>query len=150
MVICQGNQRRPLAARSTGRVRQPLPPPRDLSQAATKIWKQITGSRPADWFDEGSAPLLRRLCRSAVSVEKLHDAYDKLDPTSAKAADILKQIAVLNASVAGLSQKLRLSVQSVIGWDAIGRRTERGGGDDDDGLLGGFASRQDKGRPWQQ
>jgi hypothetical protein len=73
----------------------------------------------------------------------LHDVYDATDPASSKAADLVKQIATLNASVAGLSQKLRLTVQNKIGWDAVGDRTERvvidPADDPDDGLLGGYA-----------
>jgi hypothetical protein len=90
----------------------PPAPPRDLSPAAAKLWRQITASRPSDWFDGGSLPLLHRLCRTVISVERLHDAYDATDPTSSKAADLVKQIAALNASVAGMSQKLRIPLKN--------------------------------------
>jgi hypothetical protein len=121
---------------------KPPEPPADLNPDAARIWRLIASSRPADWFDHGSLPLLRRLCRTAVSVERLHDAYDALDPTSSKAAELAKQITAMNASVAGLSQKLRLSVQNAIVWDS-GKRTERAGLGNSplrkSRLLGGFA-----------
>jgi hypothetical protein len=59
----------------------PIPPrpPGDLSPPAKKAWRTLIGSRPSDFWTEGAKLALRRLCRTAVTAEKIHDRLDSVE-----------------------------------------------------------------------
>jgi hypothetical protein len=101
---------------------KPPSPPRDLDCAAAKLWRAITGDRPADWFTPATLRLLQRFCRTAVYVERLHDALDS-EPVGGEAAvRVFKQVLAGNASLGILAAKMRLSTQAAID----GRSTKAG------------------------
>jgi len=50
-------------------LRQRLEPPPELTPDQAETWRAVVASRPADWFDTGSAPLLAAYCVS-VSVQR--------------------------------------------------------------------------------
>jgi hypothetical protein len=47
------------------------PPPDDLDPAEQAHWLAITGALPWDWFNSGSAPLLKQLCRHIFNADEL-------------------------------------------------------------------------------
>jgi hypothetical protein len=53
-----------------GAERRP-PPPDDLAPEEQAHWLAITGALPVDWFNSGSAPLLKQLCRHIHSADEL-------------------------------------------------------------------------------
>jgi hypothetical protein len=124
----------------------PPSPPKDLSPAAQKIWRKLANSRPGDWLDPAAQEMLRRLCRTLVSADQVHDQLDAAAGTP-KAAELIKQLAQLNSSVKAMMVALRLTPQTTIDRHG-GQRTERGHGDfdDEDGLLGGAAIWEGKNR----
>jgi len=61
----------------TLRVRLPAPTELTPDQAAT--WRAVVASRPVDWFDAGSAPLLVAYCRAVDAQRALAVAIDAFD-----------------------------------------------------------------------
>lgn len=97
------------------------PPPKGLCAAARRIWCEIVAERPADWFDAGSAPLLRLYCTLSVYCERLEPLVAEGDPAAAK------ELRKTSGTLTTLATKLRLSVQAVVRRDA-GKLNERGPG----------------------
>src|SRR6478752_979557 len=52
---------------------QRLAPSEGLTEAEKAVWLETTMTKPADWFREDSAPLLREYCRSVVMCDQLAD-----------------------------------------------------------------------------
>src|SRR5262245_16984573 len=48
-----------------------LEPPVTLALEATKIWHEIVGRLPAEWFSADNAPLLEQLCNHTVFARRL-------------------------------------------------------------------------------
>jgi hypothetical protein len=119
------------------------PPPRDLSREAARLWRNIAGSRPIGWFTPATLRLLRRYCRTALTIETLHDALDDAVIGSDEHALIFKQVIAGNASLGILAAKMRLSTQAEIG-PRSGQLNESGMPDDP--LLGGRAVVRFQGR----
>jgi hypothetical protein len=93
------------------------PAPDVLSERQAELWRQITRSKPADWWDAGSLPVLRALVCHIDTCElvQLHFAAVG-SPGDPDALDRLERLARLrereSKSVASLSTKLRLTQQS--------------------------------------
>jgi hypothetical protein len=84
-------------------------PPAHLDASAKRLWRQITHSRPPDFFAPGASHLLEAF----VETVTMHRFYMRLwekDPTN---LDHLKSIVALNNSLSQLSVKLRISNSSV-------------------------------------
>jgi phage terminase small subunit len=62
-------------------LRRRLSPPADLTDEQAAIWRAVVASRPVDWFDAGSAPLLVAYCRTADVHRVLAAAMDLLGNT---------------------------------------------------------------------
>jgi hypothetical protein len=100
-------------------------PPEDLSDDARKLWAKVLASKSADWFDDGSLPILAQYCDLLAEHTKLvrePNALNQLKPV-----DILDRTALSNARIrinkliidhmqasATRAVKLRLSVQNTI------------------------------------
>ncbi len=49
-------------------------PPGDLNEAQARTWREVVGTRPADWFRPDSYPLLASYCRhvwQAAEIDRL-------------------------------------------------------------------------------
>jgi hypothetical protein len=88
---------------------KPLEPPADMDAAVKRVWRVIASSRPPDFFNAGSAPLLEAYCETIVMLRFYRTMWrdDRTNP------DYLKAIVALNSSLAQLSTKLRLSISSI-------------------------------------
>lgn len=113
--------------------RKALVPPADLTETQAAIWRSVLASRPADWFDAGSAPLLAAYARAVDAQATLGRAIDALDPkslTTAEGSAIYRRLTVLAEKQAGLAIKLatamRLSQQSRRSADAASTAARRG------------------------
>jgi hypothetical protein len=115
---------------------KPPAAPRDLDATAARLWRAIAADRPVDWWTPASLRLLRRLCRTSVYAERLHDALDAAPIGSELAGALFKQVLAANASIGVMAAKLRLTVQNQIDRRS-GQITERGVSNDP--LLGGRA-----------
>jgi len=100
-------------------------PPRDLTGPGKAYWSQLITTKPADHWTGAAPILLDRLCRSLVAVDYVQKLLDA-DPSGPNAMQLVKAIVALNASCAGLAQKLRLTPQTIIGPRETGRNAETG------------------------
>ena len=123
---------------------KPPSPPLELDRPSRQLWKQIAAWVPSDWWNPATLRLLRRYVRTAVYCERVADALDAAELGSAKAISLGKQVIAMNSSLGILAQKMRLSTQVTMSARSTGRMSERGV---DDGLIGGYAIRNDGPRP---
>lgn len=94
-----------------------LAPPRDLTEAERVMWLEVVESKPADWFDRDSAPVLKEYVRAAVTCDQLAAAVN-----TALSSDDLTEVAMAGKLLlardrearrcASLATKLRLTQQS--------------------------------------
>ena len=105
-------------------------PPRGLTGRAKGLWLEIVRSKPIDWFDPGSFPLLRQYCVLAAYAEEVGtrlrvvprggpavaggEPVEPVDPAALAAARsaAVKELREVAATCTSLATKLRLSVQS--------------------------------------
>lgn len=48
-----------------------IEPPSDLTDAQAAVWRAVVSTKPPEWFDADSAPLLAEYCRAAVLCDLL-------------------------------------------------------------------------------
>jgi hypothetical protein len=60
------------------------PPPPELTPEQAEVWRQVVASRPADWFDDGSASILAAHCRHVVAAQMLAAEIDRFTPADLK------------------------------------------------------------------
>jgi hypothetical protein len=116
---------------------QPPQPPRDLKGVAQTYWEQLVTAKPPDHWNGGALLLLERLCRTAATAAYVQRRFER-DPASDEALRLMQLLCNLNASVAGLAVKLRLTPQTTISPRSTGRNAEVGA--PVDVLLGGRTS----------
>jgi hypothetical protein len=88
---------------------KPLEPPPDMEASAKRIWRIIAASRPPDYFNAGSAPLLEAYVEAIV----MHRFYTGMWRHDRGNPDYLKAITACNASLSMLATKLRLAITSI-------------------------------------
>jgi hypothetical protein len=108
------------------------PPPPELDAREAKIWREITGRLPAEWFTADNAPLLKELCRHIRHADDLSDdvtvararinqflAEPKRDPFKKLLLEATQEYLTLlrahgfqSERIGNLSTKLRLTNQS--------------------------------------
>ena len=93
----------------------PYPPPDDLSEQEQALWRDVVATKPADWFDDDSAPLLKEYVR-AVTVCDLLDARVKEAMAEGEPVDDVKRLLDMRDKEARrmvtMATKLRLTQQS--------------------------------------
>jgi hypothetical protein len=87
-----------------GRGGRPPPPPR-LSKAERQIWLDVVASRPPNYFDAGTWPLLEAFCLHSVVTDGLA-AEVRSDQNNKRLRDEHRK---QSAMVAMLATKLRLA-----------------------------------------
>jgi hypothetical protein len=94
----------------------PPEPSRRLDADGRKLWREITASKPADWFDSGSFPLLESYCELTLHARAIARKLKRLRKTGAwdEAQKWEKRLRVVVDGQVMLSTKLRLSVQGLI------------------------------------
>jgi hypothetical protein len=88
-------------------------PPPGLSRKERELWRRIVDSKPAEWFDSGSAPLLREYVRSVAVCDAL--AGMVAGAMKGPAADLKAALDLRDKEarrLASLATKLRLTQQS--------------------------------------
>jgi hypothetical protein len=96
-------------------VRRPAPP-EELNSEAAAVWRGIVEDMPADWFSEGSRPLLVQYCRHVVASRRIAEliATIEIDPEF----DVREYQRAMtmqdrcSASIGLLAVKMRLAQQS--------------------------------------
>src|SRR5437667_12281908 len=69
-----------IAIKPVATLRTRLPVPAGLTPAQAATWRAVVASRPVDWFDGGSAPLLVQYCRCVAVQDALAAAINDFDP----------------------------------------------------------------------
>jgi hypothetical protein len=95
--------------------RAPDPPGR-LGAEGKTLWREISASKPPDWFDAGSLPLLESYCDLTIHARAIARKLKRLRKAGAW-DEMLAFERRLRAVVDGqsmLATKLRLSVQGLI------------------------------------
>jgi phage terminase small subunit len=110
-------------------------PPRHLSAAAKRLWREIVEDRPVDYFRPGSYEALEQFCEYTIQLRGTLKVLRRA--SSEDYPRVLRSAARLSAVLAPLARRLRLSVQASSRYDAS-KTGERGDGARDR-LLGGAA-----------
>jgi hypothetical protein len=87
-----------------------LDPPEDFPLAESAFWKAVVATKPVDWFDDDSAPLLAEYCRAKVMCDKLAGKIDLAEGQELK--DLLRLRDMEAKRLSSLGVKLRLTQQS--------------------------------------
>jgi hypothetical protein len=96
-----------------------LAPPADLSADEANVWARVAATKPGDWWDAGSVPLLAQYCRATVQAELVAGLVASVgkamltDPDELGRYKELRKIqAALTGEIATLARSMRLTQQS--------------------------------------
>lgn len=95
-----------------GRAR--LEAPDDLTEEQSALWRAVADSKPVDWFDQDSAPLLKEYVRAAVASDWLEEQVRlAMAGDDVSALDKTMRLRDMESKrVSSLGTKLRLTPQS--------------------------------------
>lgn len=95
------------------------PAPDILSAAESELWRQIVNTKPSDWFDAASIPLLTEYCRLKTSVDILNEQLAKAEQTISESGafpdgykDAVGILDKKQGRMAQLAMKMRLTQQA--------------------------------------
>lgn len=96
-----------------------LEPPADLSEEQALVWVSVVATKPIEWWDAGSTPLLAQYCRATVESVRVGEMVDAVsrrlvhgDNCLGDYKELRKIQAGLSAELTSLATKMRLSQQS--------------------------------------
>src|ERR1051325_11493016 len=124
---------------------RPARPPKTLTPAARRIWRDITGARPPDWFDAGQLGLLALHVEMRARATEVAAELARVAVDSPEFGRLARNLKVLDDALATGARQLRLTVVATIDRKS-GQLDERGIGRGND-LIGGDAGRS--GRHWR-
>ena len=91
----------------------PIGVPDGLSPAEAALWREVVDSKPADWFGDDSAPVLKEYVRAAVMCDRLAEEIETALAGDAKGlTKLLEARDRESRRTANLATKLRLTQQS--------------------------------------
>lgn len=112
-----------------------LEPPADLSPDEAAVWARVAATKPGDWWDAGSLPLLAQYSRAAVQAELVGDLVRKVGEALlthpyelGRYKELRKMQAGLSAELSSLATKMRLTQQSRYNAKNSDTAARRGGG----------------------
>jgi hypothetical protein len=88
--------------------------PAELTSDQSATWRAVVASRPIDWFDAGSAPLLISYCRVVAAQRVLATAIDAFDATTLSTPDgsnTYRRLVALQEAQAKLAIKLATAMR---------------------------------------
>lgn len=107
-----------------------IEPPSDLTDAQAEVWRSVVATKPVEWFDADTAPLLCEYCRAAVMCNTLalqvEAAIAEGDAGSLKG--ILDMRDKESKRLVSIGTKLRLTQQSRYTPKAADTANRRSGG----------------------
>lgn len=102
-----------------------LAPPADLSTEECEVWSRVVATKPGDWWDAGSVPLLAQYCRAVVQAELIADLVRQTattmltDPGQLGTYKELRKIqSTLSGEITTLARSMRLTQQAKYRADA--------------------------------
>lgn len=112
----------------------PYPPaPTGLPKRQKALWTSITHSKPPDWWDAGSLPILQALVGHIATLEAIEAQFstveiDLKNQEGVKHLDLLSRLRDRESkAVAALSVKLRLTQQARYTTGSASTAARRGG-----------------------
>ena len=94
-------------------------PPASLNDAESALWVKISATKPPEWWDSGSIPLLVEYCKLHTSLADMAAQFDAFDPDWLTTDEGLKRYKALvdirdkcQARLVQLAMKMRLTQQS--------------------------------------
>lgn len=91
----------------------------DLSAEECEVWAKVSATKPGDWWDAGSIPLLSQYCRATVQADLVGELVRKVgaamltDPDELGRYKELRKIqSALSAEMNGLARAMRLTQQA--------------------------------------
>lgn len=87
-------------------------PPEVLTQEEAEIWCRVVDTKPANWFDAASAPILTEYCRAVAMSDYLTTQCENSKADPATFIQYVKLRHQESMRVASLGTKLRLTQQS--------------------------------------
>jgi hypothetical protein len=109
-----------VAPRPVTEIMERLKPPHHLIDEQVEVWSAIVASRPADWFDESSAPLLAQLCRHVVLSNRLAELIERNE--DANWLPLLREQRQETEAIRKLATSLRITPQSLINHNGNNKR----------------------------
>jgi hypothetical protein len=106
-----------------------------LTTRAKNIWRKIVGSKPIDFFNEGSMGLLADHCETQALLEEVWARLRRYPVGSKENAFLVKQLKEVRANYATSCRLLRLTVQYTTERQAV-KNAEKGSVTGD--LIGGL------------
>jgi hypothetical protein len=102
-----------------------LEPPADLSSDQAEVWASVVVTKPADWFDAGTVPILAAYCRAVVESRKVAALVESMTADMLLLDDGLgryKELRKIQGALAGevntLARAMRLTQQAKYRADA--------------------------------
>jgi hypothetical protein len=87
-----------------------LDPPENFPLAESEVWREVVATKPVDWFEADSAPLLAEYCRAKVMCDRLASRIDLASDEELKDLLVMRDREAKRLTVIGV--KLRLTQQS--------------------------------------
>lgn len=110
-------------------------PPADLSDEECSVWARVAATKPSEWWDAGSVPLLAQYCRAVVQSELVAGLVTSTgkamltDPDElARYKELRKIQAALTGEMTSLATKMRLTQQSRYNAKNSDTASRKGGG----------------------
>jgi hypothetical protein len=118
--------------------------PKALEPArARQVWREITGSKPADYFLKTDTTLLTRLCTLSARAEALEELLATTPVQSEEAPRLERRLVAISAALTSLASKLRLTIAHRVERHSAIRSSEAMNLPKP-WLIGGRAIRQDR------
>lgn len=93
-----------------------LAPPSDMPLSEVAVWKAVVATKPIEWFQADSAPLLAEYCRAVVMTDRLavmiEAALAAPDEDGPSLKDLMKLRDMESRRATTLAVKMRLTQQS--------------------------------------
>jgi hypothetical protein len=100
-------------------------PTAGLSLPERRLWNEIVQSKPADWFDAGTLPLLREYVRAAVMCEQLDALLTPLPEDVKELRRLLGMRDMESKRLMSTATKLRLTQQARYRPETAARRADQ-------------------------
>ena len=87
-------------------------PPNELTSKQKDIWREITATKPPDWFEADTRPILKEYCRAIEFADKIARELDLMEGSVVDAKP-LYELQEKNAKLlTQLATRMRLTPQS--------------------------------------
>jgi hypothetical protein len=87
-------------------------PPSDFTPEQSKIWRDVVNTKPPEWFESDTYPILRAYCVAADYHVKIQKEMDTLKITDATFRSLLDLLTKQAKVIGELAVKMRLTQQS--------------------------------------